>query len=265
MCSTRVLKSLVALLAAVVVVCSYSAATLAQSADQSQEAKMRVLQERIDALSKELKDIKEEQAKTTKTVSTVDKAWNTFIKGFFGTLDGSIDYTTKGMNDMVAYHWGSAPDGGPPYVNNGPKSPPFGRVSWMAMMSSNGSNIGYRGSHKIGSSDVDFIYQVSAAIDLEVGQVSETTGRHGTPRELEVPIHWKAAERAGLFPVMNAELAVYPLTATETQLDFQGRYEPPMGPLGSAIDAAVGHRIAEAAVHRFIVEVAQYLRATLGQ
>ena len=107
--------------------------------------------------------------------------------------------------------------------------------------------------------------QVSAAIDLEVGQVSETTGRHGTPRELEVPIHWKAAERAGLFPVMNGELAVYPLTATETQLDFQGRYEPPMGPLGSAIDAAVGHRIAEAAVHRFIVEVAQYLRSTLGQ
>jgi len=166
MCSTRVLRPLVALLAAVVVVCSYSAATVAQTADQSQEAKMRVLQERIDALSKELKTIQDEQAKTSKTISTVDKAWNTFIKGFFGTLDVSIDYTTKGMNDMVAYHWGSAPDGGPPYVNNGPKSPPFGRVSWMAMMSSNGSNIGYRGSHKIGTSDVDFIYQVSAAIDM---------------------------------------------------------------------------------------------------
>ena len=80
----------------------------------------------------------------------------------------SVDYTTKGMEDMVAYHWGSAPDGGPPYVNNGAKSPPgpFGRVSWMAMMSSNGSNIGYRGSHKIGTTNVDFIYQFSAAIDM---------------------------------------------------------------------------------------------------
>jgi len=104
MCSTRVLKSLVAFVAAAVMVCSYSAATFAQSADQSQEAKMRVLQERIDALTKDLKAMQTEQAKTTKSVATVDKAWNTFIKGFFGTLDVSIDETTKGMSDMVAYH-----------------------------------------------------------------------------------------------------------------------------------------------------------------
>ena len=168
MCSTRVLRSLMALVAALVMACGYSAAAFAQSADQSQDAKIRILQERIDALSKELKSIKDEQDKTTKTVSTVDKAWNTFIKGFFGTLDVSVDETTKGMSDMIAYHWGSAANGGPPYVNNGAKSPPgpFGRVSWMSMMSSNGSNIGYRGSHKIGSSDVDFIYQVSTSIDM---------------------------------------------------------------------------------------------------
>jgi predicted porin len=163
-----VLKSLIALIAAVVTVCGYSAASFAQSADQSQDAKIRILQERIDALSKDLKSIKDEQEKTTKTVGTVDKAWNTFIKGFFGTLDVSIDETTKGMSDMIAYHWGSAPNGGPPYVNNGAKSPPgpFGRVSWLSMMSSNGSNIGYRGSHKIGSSGIDFIYQVSTSIDM---------------------------------------------------------------------------------------------------
>src|SRR5579862_378011 len=166
--STRVLSSLVALIAAVVTLCGYSAAAVAQSADQSQEAKMRVLQERIDALTKDLKAMQEEQSKTSKTVATVGKAWDTFIKGFFGTLDVSIDETTKGMSDMVAYHWGSAPNGGPPYVNNGAKSPPgpFGRVSWMSMMSSNGSNIGYRGSHKIGTSDVDFVYQVSTSMDM---------------------------------------------------------------------------------------------------
>ena len=169
MCSTRALRSLVALLAAIVTVCGYSAASFAQSADQSQEAKIRVLQERIDALSKELKAIEEENTKTTKTVATVDKAWNTFIKGFFGTLDVSIDETTKGMNGMVAYHWGTNdPLGGPPYINNGAKSPPgpFGRVGWMSMMSSNGSNIGYRGSHKIGTSDFDFVYQVSTSLDM---------------------------------------------------------------------------------------------------
>jgi hypothetical protein len=64
---------------------------------------------------------------------------------------------------------------------------------------------------------------------------------------------------------MRAELAVYPLTSTETQLDFQGVYEPPLGALGKAVNAVVGHRIAEASVHRFVSNVAQYLRQTLGK
>ncbi|HXI68181.1 MAG TPA: hypothetical protein VNH41_09595, partial [Steroidobacteraceae bacterium] len=153
---------------------SYSGPILAQAgaAPADEDAKMRVLQQRIDDLSKQLKQIQDEQAKTAKTVTTVDKAWNTFIKGFFGTLDVSIDYTTKGMEDMVAYHLAcTGPNGGPPCILdlNNPKNGgahPYGRVSWMAMMSSNGSNIGYRGSHQIGKSSMDFIYQVSAAIDM---------------------------------------------------------------------------------------------------
>ena len=169
MCSTRVVRSLIALLAAAVTVFGYSAATFAQSADQSQEAKMRILQERIDALSKELKTFKEEQDKQGKTVGAVDKAYGAFIKGFFGTLDVSIDETTKGLNGMVAYGYGTNnPIGGPPYFSTGPKGTPnpFGRVGWMSMMSSNGSNIGYRGTHKIGTTGIDFIYQVSTSIDM---------------------------------------------------------------------------------------------------
>jgi len=147
----------------------YSGPTVAQAAAaQDQDARMKVLQQRIDDMSKQLKQLQDEQTKTSKTVSTVDKAWNTFIKGFFGTLDVSIDYTTKGMNDMLAYHIGACtgPNGGPPCAQGGLKGPPFGRVSWMAMMSSNGSNVGYRGSHKIGTSDWDFTYQVSTSIDM---------------------------------------------------------------------------------------------------
>lgn len=179
MCSTRVVRSLIALLAAAVTVCSYSAATFAQSADQSQDAKMRILQERIDALSKELKTIKEEQDKQGKTVGAVDKAYGAFIKGFFGTLDVSIDEATKGMNGMQAYHLlnCTGPTGGAPCTLDptNPKSPPFGRLGWMPMMASNGSNIGYRGSHKIGSSGVDFIYQVSAAIDMSAAPGLQNT------------------------------------------------------------------------------------------
>jgi predicted porin len=147
----------------------YSGPTVAQAAAaQDQDARMKVLQQRIDDMSKQLKQMQDEQAKTTKTVSTVDKAWNTFIKGFFGTLDVSIDYTTKGMEGMQAFHIANCtgPNGGAPCTFGGEKAPPYGRVSWMAMMSSNGSNVGYRGSHKIGTSDTDFIYQVSTSIDM---------------------------------------------------------------------------------------------------
>src|SRR5215831_5576274 len=160
MFGTKLVTSLVAFVATVVVLFTYSSPVSAQqTADQ--EAKMRILQQRLDDMTK-----------TSKTVSTVDKAWNTFIKGFFGTLDVSIDYTTKGMEDMVAYHLlCTGPNGGPPCIldHTNPKNggaPPFGRVSWLAMMSSNGSNIGYRGSHQIGKSDWDFTYQVSASIDM---------------------------------------------------------------------------------------------------
>jgi hypothetical protein len=78
-------------------------------------------------------------------------------------------------------------------------------------------------------------------------------------------IEWEAAESPGLFPLMNAELSIYPLTATETQLDFAGLYEPPAGALGGVIDSIVGKRIADVTVHRFVTDVATYLRSSLAK
>jgi hypothetical protein len=78
-------------------------------------------------------------------------------------------------------------------------------------------------------------------------------------------IEWEAAKIPRLFPLMKAELSIYPLTATETQLDFKGVYEPPFGPLGKAVNAVAGHRIAEVSVHRFVNDVAGYLRQNLAQ
>jgi hypothetical protein len=98
---------------------------------------------------------------------------------------------------------------------------------------------------------------VSTDIVVSLGAIREEEGASPVTR---IPIHWQAAQRPGLFPVMDAELAIYPLTATETQLDFRGKYEPPLSVLGDAVNAIVGHRLAEASVHRFVAEVAQYLR-----
>ena len=77
-------------------------------------------------------------------------------------------------------------------------------------------------------------------------------------------IEWEAATLPGLFPFMKGELSIYPLTATETQLDFLGQYEPPFGVVGKAMDAALGHRIAELSVHSFLSDVARHLRQTLA-
>lgn len=77
-------------------------------------------------------------------------------------------------------------------------------------------------------------------------------------------LEWEAATMPRLFPLMKAELSIYPLTPTETQLDFSGLYEPPFGPVGKAMNSIVGHRIAEVSVHRFINEVAGYLREALA-
>jgi hypothetical protein len=103
-------------------------------------------------------------------------------------------------------------------------------------------------------------FELAKEIAIRIGEVQETPGprlSHVTHIELE----WQAKEAPGLFPTMKADLSVYPLSGKETQIDLRGAYEPPLGPLGGAIDAMVGHRIAEASVHRFVSAVAERLRA----
>ena len=105
--------------------------------------------------------------------------------------------------------------------------------------------------------------EVGKEISISVREIEEKTPRPLSSPLTRLVLEWEASESPGLFPVMKAELSVYPLTATETQLDFLGNYEPPMGWLGSAVNAVAGHRIAEASVHRFVSEVAGFLRTSL--
>lgn len=105
---------------------------------------------------------------------------------------------------------------------------------------------------------------VAAEVVISVGEIRDVPAGPASGPVTRIQLEWEAARRPGLFPLMDGELSVYPLTATETQLDFAGRYEPPLGAVGGAIDAVVGHRIAEASVHRFLRDVAQYLRDTIA-
>jgi hypothetical protein len=118
---------------------------------------------------------------------------------------------------------------------------------------------------------------IAAELHVDVGGIGVKTDIRISVRAVEEKIldamstpgtrlllEWEATTLPRLFPLMEAELFIYPLTATETQLDFSGHYEPPFGAVGKAINAIVGHRIAEVSVHRFVTDVAGYLRQALS-
>src|SRR5918993_711475 len=53
---------------------------------------------------------------------------------------------------------------------------------------------------------------IGAEIAVTVGEISEQTLDAPMLRVTRIPIEWVAAQRAALFPIMNADLSVYPLT-----------------------------------------------------
>jgi hypothetical protein len=120
-------------------------------------------------------------------------------------------------------------------------------------------------AHSIASQLRVNIAGIEVATDIAISVKSIKEDAHGAASApaTRLQLEWEAAKSPRLFPFMRAELSIYPLTATETQLDFSGIYEPPLGVLGSAMNAVVGHRIAEVSIHRFVTEVAEYLRTAL--
>jgi hypothetical protein len=105
---------------------------------------------------------------------------------------------------------------------------------------------------------------VQTDIKISVKNIEQTHSEAMSSPVTKLQVEWEAANMPHLFPLMKAEISLYPLTSTETQLDFWGLYEPPLGALGKAVNAIVGHRIAEASVHRFVSDVAEYLRRALA-
>jgi hypothetical protein len=103
--------------------------------------------------------------------------------------------------------------------------------------------------------------EVGTDIKIKINSIETLPATATAPETTRIELEWEAANMPRLFPFMKAELNVYPLTRSETQLDLNGNYQPPLGVVGSVLDAAVGHRIAEATVQQFIKDVAAFLRA----
>jgi len=182
MLKSRLAKPVLVALAACAASVAFNGVVFADDPQtQALKDQMRIMQQQMQEMQKQLEALSKKQAAppagppgpAAPSVAKAKEApaeplFDKFLKGFYGTLDVSVDYTTKGMSDLVAYPWGYASGApGSPYVTTGgPKAGPYGRVGWLGAMSSNGSNIGYRGAHKIGTSDIDFIYQVSTSINM---------------------------------------------------------------------------------------------------
>jgi hypothetical protein len=105
---------------------------------------------------------------------------------------------------------------------------------------------------------------VKTDIKIALTGVEEQSDAVSTPIT-RLMLEWEAATMPRLFPLMKGVLSLYPLTATETQLDFSGVYEPPFGAVGKTMNAIIGHRIAEVSVHHFVTDVAGYLRQALAK
>lgn len=72
---------------------------------------------------------------------------------------------------------------------------------------------------------------------------------------------WWSDEAAGRgLPVLEGDLELEALLGGRSWLALVGSYQPPGGFIGGLADAAAGHRVAEACVRRFVLDVATRLQ-----
>lgn len=105
--------------------------------------------------------------------------------------------------------------------------------------------------------------ELATEVEISVSAVEEARSSLDGPAA-RIVLEWHAARATGAFPVMHAVLWAYALTPTETQLELEGTYAPPLGVVGKAVDAVIGNRIAQASMHRFIQEIAARVREELS-
>lgn len=109
-----------------------------------------------------------------------------------------------------------------------------------------------------------------AGIDVGVDIRPFVRGMHedaaiaGLTAVMCLDIGWEASRTPALFPSMRLTLSAWPSLCDETQLELVGEYRPPLGSLGAAVDAVVGHRVAEATVHSLLEDIAAQIRRELA-
>lgn len=73
-------------------------------------------------------------------------------------------------------------------------------------------------------------------------------------------LRWSDEAAGRGLPVLEADLELEALLSDTSWLALVGGYQPPAGLVGGLADAAAGHRVAEACVRRFVLDVATRLQ-----
>lgn len=104
--------------------------------------------------------------------------------------------------------------------------------------------------------------EVDRDVEIELGEFDPVEALRSV-----VPVHWQDAEGQPWFPTMDATLEITALSLRPplVQVTIAGTYQPPLGPVGAAVDAVAAHRVAEATTHTFVHEVATRLEDLVGQ
>lgn len=75
-----------------------------------------------------------------------------------------------------------------------------------------------------------------------------------------LPLRWQATGPGSrLFPALDADLALTPVGEHATRLSLAGAYRPPLGPVGTGLDKAIFHTVAQATIRSLLTRVADAL------
>ena len=80
------------------------------------------------------------------------------------------------------------------------------------------------------------------------------------PGRTVVPLRWSTGVEHSPLPAMEGDLELAPFGPGASHLAMSGRYTPPYGAIGEALDRALLNRVAEATVRDFVRRVADRIR-----
>jgi hypothetical protein len=98
--------------------------------------------------------------------------------------------------------------------------------------------------------------RIGRKITIEIGAPRAAAG------VFFLPIRWRSATEAGLFPTLDGVLEVASLGETRSLLGLSADYQPPLGLIGKIADRALFHRVAEVTVKDLLERIGARLEQT---